>query len=131
MSKAILENDHETTLNLYTEDAISLPSYSPMIKGLDALKAHSENQEPMNMNTFSITSTDIWASGNFVVDIGIYELSMAMPDAPGGEVTDKGKYLTLYEVQPDGSLKMKADTWNTDHNPWEEMMAAQEEPEQE
>jgi len=122
MTKAVLENDSEIVLTMYTEDGISMPSYQPMIKGLEALKKHNENQPPMNMKTFSLTSTDIWASGNFVVDIGTYDLSMEMPDAPGGEWADHGKYLTLFEIQKDGSLLMKAETWNTDTNPWMDMM---------
>jgi hypothetical protein len=40
---------------------------------------------------------------------------------------DNGKYLTLFEIQQDGSLLIKVDTWNTDLNPWEAMMANQEE----
>jgi len=124
LSKAILENDHDGPLKFYTEDAISLPSYQPMIKGMDALKEQTEKQKehPMNMKTFKITSTDVWVSGMFVVDIGTYSLTMEMPDAPGGEIKDQGKYLTLFEIQKDGSLLMKADTWNTDFNPWEAMM---------
>jgi ketosteroid isomerase-like protein len=30
---------------------------------------------------------------------------------------DTGKYLTLWEKQADGSLKIKVETWNTDKNP--------------
>jgi hypothetical protein len=37
---------------------------------------------------------------------------------------DVGKYMTVYEIQEDGSLKIKAETWNTDLNPW----AAMEQP---
>lgn len=124
MTKAVLENDSETMLKLYMEDGISMPSYEPMIKGMDALKRHSEKNKdmPMKMNSFSLNSTDVWASGNFVVDIGTYDLVIEMPADQGGVVPDKGKYLTLYEIQKDGSLKIKADTWNTDMNPWEEMM---------
>jgi len=122
ITKAVLENDHETALKMYTEDGISMPSYEPMIKGMEALKAHSENQPPMNMKSFTLTSIDVWVSGNFVVDIGTYDLSIDMPEIPGGEIKDNGKYLTLYEIQPDGSLLMKADIWNTDLNPWENMM---------
>lgn len=124
MTKAILEGDHQTTLNMFTEDAISLPSYEPMIKGLTAIKEHSEKQRemPMNMKAFTLTSTDVWVSGKFVVDIGTYSLTMEMPEMPGGEFMDHGKYLTLFEIQTDGSLKMKAETWNTDTNPWEMMM---------
>lgn len=121
--KAILESTPDSVLKLYTEDAISLPSYQPMMKGMEAFKEHSKNQPPMDMKKFVLTSTDILVSGNFVVDIGTYDLIINMPD---GEIPDKGKYLTLYEIQRDGSLLMKVDTWNTDFNPWEQMMAHQE-----
>ncbi len=128
MTKSVLENDVETILKYYTDDAISMPSYQPMMKGIEAFKEHSKNQPPMDMKSFSLTSTDILVSGNFVVDIGTYNLIINMPDIPGGEMPDKGKYLTLYEIQMDGSLLIKVDTWNTDTNPWEQMMAHQEEP---
>jgi len=120
MVKMVLNNDNEAMLKLYVDDAISLPSYQPMIKGMEALKKSTENQPEMNMKTFNINSTDVWVSGNFVVDIGTYDLTMDMPEM--GEIMDKGKYLNLFEIQKDGSLKIKADTWNTDMNPWEEMM---------
>jgi ketosteroid isomerase-like protein len=118
---AMLANDSEAAIKHYTQDAISLPSYQPMIKGLEAIKSASQNQPPMNMSEFVLTTTDVLVSGNFVVDIGTYSLKMDMPEAPGGEVTDNGKYLTLFEIQKDGSLLIKADTWNTDMNPWEAM----------
>lgn len=123
MTKTIMENDSETILEYYTDDAISMPSYQPMMKGMEAFKDHSKNQPPMDMKKFTLTSTDIFVSGNFVVDIGTYDLIIKMPEVPGGEMPDKGKYLTLYEIQKDGSLLIKVDTWNTDTNPWEMMMA--------
>lgn len=122
MTKAMMDNDSDEFLKFYTNDAISMPSYQPMMKGMDAFKEHSKNQPPMDMKSFTLTSTDIFVSGNFVVDIGTYDLVMNMPELPTGEMPDKGKYLTLYEIQKDGSLLIKVDTWNTDMNPWEAMM---------
>jgi hypothetical protein len=34
-----------------------------------------------------------------------------------GEIEDAGKYLTIYERDADGALKIKVETWNTDVNP--------------
>lgn len=127
LSKAIVEQDNESIFPMYTEDAISLPSYQPIIKGIEAIKANAEKEMPAKMNSFTLNSTDVWVSGNFVIDIGIYKLSMDMPNSPEGEWTDNGKYLTVFEIQKDGSLLMKADIWNTDVNPWREMMQHQEE----
>lgn len=131
MVNSILNNDPDAALKHYSEDLISLPSYQPMIKGMEALKDQAEEQKetPMDVKAMTITSTDLLASGKFVVDIGTYTMSVDWPDAPGGVWSDQGKYLTLFEIQNDGSLLIKSDTWNTDTNPWEDMMAAQEEEE--
>ncbi len=123
-AKALMEGDYESTLGYYTNDAISMPSYQPMVRGIKGLKKQAEmaKQNPMKMKDFVLTSTDVWQEGKQVIDIGTYSFSMDIPQAPGGEFKDKGKYLTVYEVQPDGSLKIKAETWNSDINPWQEMM---------
>jgi len=39
-----------------------------------------------------------------------------MPDQPA-PMEDHGKYLTIWEKQKDGSLKVKVETWNSDVNP--------------
>jgi hypothetical protein len=34
--------------------------------------------------------------------------------------------MNIWEVQDDGSMKLKAETWNTDVNPWQEMQMKEE-----
>jgi hypothetical protein len=49
---------------------------------------------------------------------------------PGMEkpMDDRGKYLTIWEKQKDGSLKVKIETWNSDINPMS-MMKSNEQAE--
>jgi ketosteroid isomerase-like protein len=82
----------------------------------------------MKMTAFKSTVTDIMQSGNFIVDIGTYEITMTMPQMGGMPWTDKGKYMTIWEKQDDGTLKIKVETWNTDVNPWEEIQKMQQAP---
>jgi ketosteroid isomerase-like protein len=123
IAKAVMEGNYELTTNMYKEDCISLPSYQPMLRGKAAIikQAEMEKQNAMKMENFVLTSTDIWQNGNLVVDVGTYSFSMDMPQMPGGVFKDQGKYITIYEVQADGTLLIKADTWNTDTNPWMQM----------
>jgi ketosteroid isomerase-like protein len=37
---------------------------------------------------------------------------------------DHGKYLTVWEKQKDGSLKVKVETWNSDVDPMSQMNQA-------
>jgi ketosteroid isomerase-like protein len=120
--KATLEGNHDFLLSLYTRDAISLPSYEPMHEGIDAIRKASEMSLQMGWkpSVFELKSHKIFASGNLITDVGNYKLAFTMKgiDSP---VEDHGKYITIYERQADGSLKIKLDMWNTDVSPMEAM----------
>jgi len=67
--------------------------------------------------TFSVSfqSTRALASkgGDVVYSQGTYVMTMTDPKTKK-PMTDKGKYLTIYTKQPDGSWKAVADTFNSD-----------------
>jgi ketosteroid isomerase-like protein len=130
MADLMLSGDESTIWNYYSEDVISMPSYQPMMKGLDACKASSEQMmaSGMKITAFKSVNTDLLVSGDFVIDIGSYEITMTMPQMGDMPYTDNGKYLTVWKTQDDGSLKVVAETWNTDHNPWMEMQEMQPPP---
>ena len=118
MTKYMLEGNTEKTLSLYTEDAISMPSYEPMHDGIAAIRKASEEmaKSGWKCNSIEATTLKVIPNGNLITEIGTYKISMSMPgmDKP---MDDHGKYLTLWEKQKDGSLKVKIETWNTDVDP--------------
>jgi uncharacterized protein (TIGR02246 family) len=122
LAEAMLANDVETMLSMYAEDAISLPNYSPRMDGKDAFRQHHAEMSSagIKIKSFESEPTDVWEAGNQVIEIGHYKIVLDMPGMPG--IEDKGKYMTVY-VRQGKSLKIKAETWNTDVNP---MMAAGE-----
>ena len=122
MIEAVMNNNPEATLVYYVDDAISLPSYTPMMVGKEEmLKAAEENEdEDVNWLSFDLNTKFIWESGDFVIEIGNYDYSMEVAMMPE-PYNDVGKYMTVYEIQDDGTLKIKAETWNTDLNPWAAM----------
>ncbi|MGB5286945.1 MAG: hypothetical protein WBQ32_03410 [Ignavibacteriaceae bacterium] len=129
-AKKMISGDESMWVN-YAEDIISMPSYEPMLKGLDACKMSYKKmtESGMKMTAFKSTVTDVMQSGNFIVDIGTYEITMTMPQMGDMPWTDNGKYMTIWEKQDDGSMKIKAETWNTDVNPWMEMEKMEKAPE--
>jgi ketosteroid isomerase-like protein len=120
-AKMMVDGDHDAMLSWYTDDLISMPSYQPMIKGIDELKKAQEMDKKMGMKitAFTIETTDVIEAGDYVVEIGLYTISMEMPGM--GPIDDNGKYMNVWEKQDDGSMKIKADIWNTDMNPWMKM----------
>ena len=120
LAKAMLENDVDFMLGLYAEDAISLPNYGPRMDGIDAFRKHHAQMAAAGMKVLSFTSdpSDAWEAGDHVIEIGTFEITIEMPGMPE-PIEDKGKYMTVYVRDADGTLKVKAETWNTDMNPME------------
>ena len=118
LAKAMLEDDVETMFGMYAEDAISLPNYGPRMEGIEAFRQHHEQMAAAGMKILSFTGdpTDVWEAGDQVIEIGTFTIALEMPGMPQ-KIEDKGKYMTVYVRDADGSLKIKAETWNTDMNP--------------
>jgi ketosteroid isomerase-like protein len=118
-SEAMINHDNEKMLAFYADDVMSLPSYQPMMEGIETIKnAMMMDENSGNKYTkFQLTSKKVLLQGNLLVDIGTYDLAM---DIVGMEApyNDQGKYVTIYEKQDDGNWKIKVETWNSDNNPW-------------
>lgn len=129
--ESMLTNAGEMVLPLYADDAVSFPSYQPMLKGKDALKAQIDMDKQVGFKVlkFKLTTMDIVESGDLAIETGTYDMSMEMPGMP--EATDdQGKYITIYQ-KIDGEWKIKYDMWNTDLNPWGSMGGGDEHNESE
>jgi len=118
LTKAMMADDVDAMLGMYVKDAISLPCFSPRMDGVEAIrKSHDEMAAAgMKIHSFESEPTDVWQAGSQVIEIGTYAISLTPPGMPG-PVDDNGKYMTVWVRQPDGSLKVKVETWNTDMDP--------------
>jgi len=123
MAKLMISGDEDAMWEYYSEDIISMPSYQPMMKGMEACKESSEKMKEsgMKITAFETVNSDLMVSGDLVVDIGTYDITMSVPGMGDQPWSDKGKYMTIWEMQEDGSMLIVAETWNTDNNPWMDM----------
>jgi ketosteroid isomerase-like protein len=101
--------------SFYAANASLMFPNMPVITGMDAVK-NSLRQLFMDPN-FSLavktTSVAVSKASDYGYTTGTYELKMT--DAKTKKpVVEKGKYVTVYEKQPDGSWKAVADINNAD-----------------
>lgn len=118
ITKAVLAQDVDTMLSMYTDDVISLPNYGPRMDGKEEMKKHHAQMAAMGMKitAFESKPTEVWEAGDQVIEIGTYHITMTMGEMPA-PIEDKGKYVTVYVRDENGDLKVKVETWNTDMNP--------------
>ncbi len=117
LANAIVNDDYATVEDFYTDDAISMPNYGKMLKGKDAI--HRDNldfeKSGMKITSLDMKVTDVLGEkGNLVNAIGNYTISLSKKN--GGEIKDAGNFLSVLEKK-DGKWKIKAEIWNTNHNP--------------
>lgn len=119
MSDDMVKGEYNASLGMYVDDAYSLPSYAPMIKGIEAIKKSSMEManSPIKIKSFELMITEIIPGGKLYIEIGKYKMTMDMAGMPE-PFEDHGKYITVWEKQKSGSLKIKVETWNSDINPW-------------
>ena len=115
IDEAALKQDFETIAAYYTDDVITLPNNEPLIQGKKAFIDNEKNAAKRGIKILSIKSTliDLFSSGDLIHEIGTYEISLEIPGVPY-PITDKGKYLVIWQQQNDGTLKIKLETWNND-----------------
>lgn len=129
-AKANVDGDLEKMYSYYTDDAVFMPNYGPMVKGRTTMMQQEKEMRDKGFKvySFNLKTLDLWGCDNLYYEVGTYSISLTLPgmDVP---VADNGKYFSVWRKDSDGSLKMKYDIWNTDMNPWQmgEKMDEQEE----
>jgi uncharacterized protein (TIGR02246 family) len=113
--KDIASKDPDKWVSYFTEDGSGLYPGSAILNGKPAIRAAVAPMmaDPNFSLTFQSTRAMASKGGDMVYSQGTYLLTMTDPRTKASR-TDKGKYLTVFVKQPDGSWKVVADTFNSD-----------------
>ena len=107
--------DADKYVSYFTEDASGLYPGAGTLNGKAAIKAAAAASfaDPNFSVTWESTRAMASKGGDMVYLQGTYTMTVTNPKTKK-PITDKGKYLTIYTKQADGSWKAVADTINSD-----------------
>jgi ketosteroid isomerase-like protein len=108
--KLMNAKDWKGALALYAEDAIELPPNHAAIQGKAAIQAWLQAFPPLS--DFHTESLEIVGQADLAFDRGTYSMTVTPAAAP--PIKDRGKYLTIWRKQTDGSWKVVRDVFNSD-----------------
>jgi uncharacterized protein (TIGR02246 family) len=99
----------------FADDGSGLYPGGPTVNGKAAIQAAMAPMlaDPNFSLNFQSDRTMASKGGDMVYSQGTYSLTMTDPKTKK-PMTDKGKFLTVYTKQADGSWKSVADTFNSD-----------------
>lgn len=123
IAEAMITGNHEKSISFYTKDVISLPNYSKMLEGIDAIRKSNEVMEKAGwkVKSFEPKTLNVTSCDNLITEIGIFKISFFM-EGMEKPIDESGKYITIWEKQEDGSLKIKLEMWNSDTSPIDKKM---------
>ncbi len=104
--------DPEKLAATFADGGSMYPPGMPVLTGREAIqKAYTEmTKMPGFSLSWTATKAEVAASGDIGHTVGTYESTM-------GGVTEKGKYVTAWKKQTDGSWKVTDDIFNADSMP--------------
>ena len=86
---------------------------APVARGRAAInKANADMFANATVTDFKLTTADVIVTGDYAIETGAYDMTVK-PKAGKAE-PDIGKYVTVWQKQPDGSWKIIRDIFNSD-----------------
>jgi uncharacterized protein (TIGR02246 family) len=113
--KDVATKDADKWASYFAEDGCALYPGAGILNGKAAIKAAMAPYfaDPNFSLTFESTRAMASQGGDMVYSQGTYTMTVTNPKTKK-PMTDKGKYLTVFTKQADGSWKAVADTYNSD-----------------
>ena len=110
--------DLEKIASHYADDATLLIPDAPLAKGKDEIRKTLKvfTDDPKASLTFTTSTAEVAKSGDLAYTQGTYTMTYTDPKRKK-PVTEKGKYVTVYKKQADGSWKAIQDINNEDATP--------------
>jgi len=97
----------------YADEAILMMPNEEAWRGRDGLdKGFTGFLSQMSFKDGAATTSDVMVAGDLAVETGTFAWTLQPKSGP--EVKDKGKYLTVWKRQADGTWKIVRDINNTD-----------------
>jgi uncharacterized protein (TIGR02246 family) len=114
---AVQAKDVERTVSYWADDAAVLPPGAPPVTGKAQIrKMVSEHFAlPGFVLSWQTSGVEVSRSGDLAYTMGTNEFRMN--DAKGNPFSERGKYVTVWRKQPDGTWKCIMDIWNSSPPP--------------
>lgn len=115
-AEAMKKGDKATMLANYTADVVVMMPGAPATRGTAALDStFAAFLAQVTIKEVTFTTTDVMVDGHLAIETGTFEWTLT--PKKGADVKEKGKYLTVWQHQADGSWKIIRDINNSDLPP--------------
>ena len=116
MAEALAKGDSAVIASMYDNDAVAMMTGQPAWRGnAEIVKHGTAFLQDVKLSDMKFNTTGVDIGGDYAIETGTYEM-MATPKG-GKPMPDRGKYVTVWKKQADGSWKVYRDISNSDIPP--------------
>ena len=115
-TQAVKQGDTVAMVANYADDAVMMMEGTPAWHGRSEIaKQIITAFKPMKGAQVKLTTSQVDIGGDYAIETGNYETTVTPPG--GKPMTERGKYVTVWKKQADGSWKIYRDVGNSDAPP--------------
>lgn len=111
-SASLKADDPDRWVAQWAEDGIQLPPGAPPNIGRDMIEAFNRGRLEKFIIEMDINPEEVQVAGDLAFSRGLYNVSIT-PKKGGDPVLIDGKFLTVFQQQPDGTWKIYRDMFNS------------------
>ncbi len=106
--------DLDRFVSFYTDDASLFLPNAPIVTGKEAIRSGMSQafSTPSFAISWQTTNIEVSRTGDLAYSYGTYEETANDPE--GNPVSERGKWVAIWEKQPDGSWKVVIEILNSD-----------------
>jgi uncharacterized protein (TIGR02246 family) len=108
--------DSEGWLSQWTDDGVQMPPGAPPNIGKEMIRTSITNGVTRFTFDMEISNEEVRVAGDWAFARGTYKSTMT-PKEGGEPIVIDGKYMTVFERQPDGTWKIHRDIFNSNVPP--------------
>jgi len=98
---------------LIADDAVLMPPNAPAVIGKDAIRSwNALMSQQFRFQAYKPVDDELVVAGKWAFRRATADWTLA-PVAGGEPIRDSGKFIIIYERQPDGSWRVARDIWNS------------------
>jgi uncharacterized protein (TIGR02246 family) len=116
MADALQKADTAAIMAIYSDDAVVMMAGQPAWNGKAGIRqSGTEMLNAVKFSDIKFTTSSVDVAGDYAIETGTLQLTLTPKG--GKPMPDKGKYVTVWKKQADGSWKVYRDISNSDNPP--------------
>ena len=111
LAEALARGDAAAAASLYADDGRLLTSASELLSGRAEIEEYWRTGIAFGLSRLELKPIELRVTGRIAIEIGRYAVALDAAD-----VVERGKYVVLHRLQPDGTWRRGVDVFNP-HSP--------------